>query len=156
MQVKDIMSKDVVSVSKNASVKEAAEKMRDSNVGTIAVIDGDRLVGLINDRQITVSIVANGKNPRKVQVGDVMTKRLVTGSPNMDIIAAARIMGKLHFRRLPVVDRQNHIEGIVSVADLSRPLKEYTDSILDELCKREPRSPSSFDVPSTLPSWLFT
>jgi CBS domain-containing protein len=156
MQIKDIMCKDVICVSPDVSIKEAAKKMRDANCGTVAVSEDDRLVGLLNDRQIAINVVAAGKNPSRVRVGDVMTKRLVTSNPEMDILDAAKIMGKLHFRRLPVVDRQHHLKGIVSISDLSKPLKQYVDSVLDELSKREPSRPIRFEGPSSIPQWMFT
>ncbi|GBE17920.1 MAG TPA: CBS domain-containing protein [Euryarchaeota archaeon] len=155
MQIKDIMCDDVVSVSPDASVKEAAKKMRDGNCGTVAVIEDGRLVGMLNDRQIAVNVVAGGRNPSRVQVGEVMSKRLVTSTPEMDIIDAAKIMGKHHFRRLPVVDREHHLRGIVSICDLSRPLKEYTDSVLDELIRERPTRPARFGESQTMPQWMF-
>ena len=155
MQIKAIMCRDVVSVSSDVSVKEAAKKMRDGNCGTVAVLDDGRLVGMLNDRQIAIKVVASGRNPSRVQVGEVMSRRLVTSTPEMDIIDAAKIMGKLHFRRLPVVDRERHLQGIVSICDLSRPLKEYTDSILDELIKREPERPARFGESPSIPEWMF-
>ncbi len=155
MQIKDIMCKDVVSVSPDVSVKEAAKKMRDGGCGTVAVIDDGRLVGLLNDRQIAVNVVASGRSPSRVRVGDVMSKRIVTSTPEMDIIDAAKIMGKHHFRRLPVVDREHHLQGIVSICDLSRPLKEYTDSVLDELIREGPPRPTRFGESQSMPEWMF-
>jgi CBS domain-containing protein len=155
MQIKDIMCKDVVSVSPDVSVKEAAKKMRDGDCGTVAVIEEGRLVGMLNDRQIAIKVVAGGRNPGRVRVDDVMTRRLVTSTPEMDIIDAAKIMGKHHFRRLPVIDREHHLRGIVSICDLSRPLKEYTDGILDELIQREPERPARFGDRPTVPEWMF-
>jgi CBS domain-containing protein len=155
MQIKDVMCKEIVSVSPDVNVKEAAKKMRDGDCGTVAVIEDDRLVGMLNDRQIAINIVACGRNPAKVRVGDVMTSRLVTSTPEMDIIDAAKIMGKHHFRRLPVVDPEHHLRGIVSICDLSRPLKEYTDGILDELIKRDTERPSRFDYTSSVAEWMF-
>ncbi len=155
MQIKEIMSRDVVAISSNESVAKAALKMRDRNVGTIAVIEGDKLVGLLNDRQITIGVVAAGKDPSKVRVTDVMSKKVVTGTPDMDILDAAKIMGKLHFRRLPVINRERRLQGMVSICDLSRPLRQFSDSILDELSKTRPEMPAEIERPKT-PQWMFT
>ena len=155
MQIKDVMCKDVVCVDPDSSVREAARKMRDCNVGTVAVVEGGRLQGLLNDRQITIGVIAAGKDPGKVRARDVMTKRLVTSTPEMDILDAAKIMGKLHYRRLPVVDREHHLRGIVSISDLSKPLKQYADNILDELAPREPSRPSRIEEPFSVPAWMF-
>lgn len=155
MQIKEIMSRDVITISSEESVAKAALKMRDHNVGTVAVVEEDRLVGLLNDRQIAIGVVAVGKDPSKVRVGDVMSKKVVTGTPEMDILDAAKIMGKLHFRRLPVINRERRLQGIVSICDLSRPLKQFSDSVLDELSKREPLRPEPIERPET-PQWMFT
>lgn len=155
MHVSDVMSRDVVSISPKASVIDAAKKMRDQDVGTIAVIDGERLVGLLNDRQITCGVVASGKDLSKVKVEEVMTKKLVTGTPEMDLAQAARIMSKLHFRRLPVVDKNQHLRGIVSVTDIGHQFRECLDNLLDE-----PRRKGGIDRPSKfeepiIPQWMF-
>jgi len=155
MQIKEIMSRDVVTISSEESVAKAALLMRDKNVGTVAVTDGDRLIGLLNDRQIAVGGVAAGKDPRKIRAGDVMSKKVVTGTPDMDILDAAKIMGKLHFRRLPVINRERRLQGMVSICDLSRPLRQFSDSILDELSKTRPEMPEEIERPKT-PQWMFT
>jgi CBS domain-containing protein len=137
MFVKEIMEVEIVSVSKDASLREAAEKMRDKKVGTVAVLDDGRLVGLLNDRQITVSAVAEGTNPEEVRVREIMTKDPETCTPDTDLFQASEIMGKKHYRRLPVVDELGTLLGIVSVVDLGQALKCCLNNVLDEPFKRE-------------------
>jgi CBS domain-containing protein len=137
MFVKDIMETDVVSVSQVSSVREAAEKMKERNVGTVAVLDGGRLKGLLNDRQIAVNVVATGGNPDELLVSEIMTKDPETCNPDTDLFQASEIMGQKHYRRLPVVDEQGRFQGIVSIVDLGQALKCCLDNVLDEPCKRE-------------------
>jgi CBS domain-containing protein len=137
MFVRDIMQSDIVSLSQDSSVREAAWKMKLENVGTIAVLDKDRLVGLLNDRQIVLNVVAPGGNPDKMRVREVMTKNPDTCAPDTDLFQASEIMAKKHYRRLPIVDDQGRLQGIISVTDLGQALKCCLDNVLDEPCKRE-------------------
>ncbi len=155
MHVSDVMSRDVVFISPKASVMDAAKKMRDEDVGTVAVIDGEKLVGLLNDRQITCGVVASGKNISKVKVEEVMTKKLVTGTPDMDLAQAARIMSRLHFRRLPIVDKDQHLRGIVSVTDIGHQFKECLDNLLDEPKRRGGADRPAKFVEPIIPQWMF-
>jgi CBS domain-containing protein len=137
MFVKDIMETDVVSVSQSSSVREAAAKMKDKNVGTVVVLNRGKLMGLLNDRQIAVDVVAAGGNPDKLRVSDIMTKNPETCIPDTDLFQASEIMGKKHYRRLPIVDERGMFQGIVSIVDLGQALKCCLDNVLDEPCKRE-------------------
>lgn len=118
MLVKDIMSKDVVSVSSNDSIDRAAQMMKQFDVGSIPVCNEQKLVGIVTDRDITLNSVAVGKNPTEQKISEVMTSNPVTGNPNMDVNDAARIMSQEQIRRLPIVDN-NSLVGIVSLGDIS-------------------------------------
>ncbi len=137
MFVRDIMEREVVSVSGSSSVKDAAKKMRDNNVGTLAVLDDGRLIGLLNDRQIALKVIATGSDPDTMQVSEIMTRDPVTCPPDTDLFRASEIMGSRHFRRLPIVDKDNKLRGIVSITDIGQALKCCLDNVFDEPCKRE-------------------
>lgn len=131
MKVKDIMTVRVVSVPRNATVTEAARKMRDEQVGSVLVVENDQLVGILTDRQITHSVIADGQDPRVVVVGDVMHEEFVPLEPDMDILQAMRLQRELAMRRLPVVENGKPV-GIVSVSDISAFVREAVDTILME------------------------
>ncbi|MDO9557512.1 MAG: CBS domain-containing protein [Coriobacteriia bacterium] len=131
MKVKDIMTVRVVSVPRNATVTEAARKMRDEQVGSVLVVENDQLVGILTDRQITHSVIADGQDPRVVVVGDVMHEEFVPLEPDMDIMQAMRLQRELAMRRLPVVENGKPV-GIVSVSDISAFVREAVDTILME------------------------
>ncbi|MDS0527733.1 CBS domain-containing protein [Clostridium sp. SHJSY1] len=118
MLVKDIMSRDIVSVSSNESIDRAAQMMKQFDVGSIPVCSEQKLVGIVTDRDITINSVAAGKNPTEQKISEVMTSNPVTGNPNMDIHDAAKIMSKEQIRRLPIIDN-NSLVGIVSLGDIS-------------------------------------
>jgi CBS domain-containing protein len=131
MKVKEIMTRRVVSVSPTTSMVETARKMRDEKVGSVLVVEKGKLVGLITDRQITHTAVAEGLDPSKVEVQEYMTEDFVPLTPEMDLVKAAKLMQELAIRRLPVVEGGKPV-GILSVSDLAFFVKDCIDCILVE------------------------
>jgi CBS domain-containing protein len=118
MVAKDIMKTNVVTVPPSTLVTEAATIMREENIGSLVVVGVDeKLLGIITDRDIVVSVVANSKSPLEVLVGDVMTSELITVQENESIFEVLRVLGKNSIRRVPVM-RGGRLVGIVSVDDL--------------------------------------
>jgi CBS domain-containing protein len=118
MKVGEKMTKNMVTVNITATAAEAAKKMQSEKVGTVLVLDGWLLKGLVTDRQIATRVVASGKDPAKVGVSEFMTKNPVTVSPEMDIHEAVRIIGSHGYRRIPVLEGGKPV-GIISVADIA-------------------------------------
>ena len=118
MQLREIMTPSPEIVHPEAAVKEAAAKMRALNVGALPVCDGDRLVGLITDRDITVRATADGRDPAQTKIRDAMTDDIVWCYEDQDIEEAARIMAEKQIRRLPVLNRSKRLVGIVSLGAL--------------------------------------
>lgn len=131
MKVSDIMTARVVSVQKDASVYEAARKMRDEKVGSVLVLDGEVLAGILSDRQITHAVVAAGLDPATTRVSEVMHEDFVPLEPDMDLLVAMRLQRELAMRRLPVV-KDGRPVGMVSVSDIAVFVKEGIDCILCE------------------------
>ena len=120
MQVKQLMTTGVECARANDTVQEAAEKMRDLNIGDLPVCgDDDRLVGMLTDRDITVRAVAEGKDPRKTHVRDAMTEGIAYCFEDDDVADAARLMKEKQIRRLVVLNRDKRLAGIVSLGDLA-------------------------------------
>ena len=113
------MTPGVEVVRPEATIQEAAEKMRHLDIGPLPVCDGDRLVGLLTDRDITVRAVAEGRNPTATQVRDVMTPEVVYRYDDQDSQDAARLMEQYQIRRLPVLNRAKRLVGMVSLGDLA-------------------------------------
>ena len=118
MLVKDIMSKNIVSLNSEDSIERAAQMMKQFDVGSIPVCSQEKLVGIVTDRDITLNSVASGSNGKQQKICDVMTSNPVTGSPDMDIHDAARIMSEQQIRRLPIIQNDNLV-GMVSLGDIS-------------------------------------
>src|ERR687886_3098224 len=119
MQLQDVMTPAVEVIAPEASISEAAEKMSHRDIGPLPVCDGERVVGLLTDRDITVRAVAAGRDPRMTQVRDVMTPDVVYGFEDQDVQDAVRLMEQYQIRRLPVLNRSQRLVGIVSLGDLA-------------------------------------
>jgi CBS domain-containing protein len=120
MEIKEIMTKNVEVVHPNASLQDAAKKMRARNVGLLPVCDGDRLVGTLSDRDITVRAVADGHDPKTTPVRELMTEAVKYCYEDEDIAEAAKMMKDNQIRRLIILKRNDkHLAGIISLGDLA-------------------------------------
>ncbi len=117
MKVREIMTKDIASLKSDDTVERAAQLMKQYDCGCIPVCTKDKVIGLVTDRDITIRCTASGQNCHQ-SVGDIMTKDLVVGSPEMDVQDAARLMSDRQIRRLPIVE-DNSLVGIVALGDIS-------------------------------------
>lgn len=131
MKVRDIMTARVVAVAADATITEVARKMRDESVGSIVVTDGKGVVGIVTDRQITHTIVADGLDPNTVTVKEIMFTDFVPLEPDWDLLRAVRLQRELAMRRLPVIENGKPV-GIVSVSDIAAFAKELIDCVLVE------------------------
>lgn len=119
MQVNQIMTPDVMVVPPDLSLREAARKMREYDVGVLPVGDNDRLIGMITDRDITVRAIAEGCSPDSTMVREAMTGDVIYCFDDDEVHEAAKVMEREQIRRLPVVNRDKRLVGIVSMGDLS-------------------------------------
>jgi CBS domain-containing protein len=127
MKVSDVMSTDVETVRPDQMVRDAARFMLQADAGSIPVTEGNRLVGMITDRDIAVRGVALGYGP-ETPVSELMTSGIVSAHVDELIEEAARKMGEAQVRRLPVIDHDQRLVGIVSLGDLARETDEETAS----------------------------
>ncbi len=118
MFVSEVMTRRVECISPDATLKDAAEKMKELDVGPLPVCDNDRLVGMVTDRDITVRATAEGCHPQDVRVRDVMTPEVFYCFDDEDVAEAARQMEQKQIRRLLVLNRAKQLVGIVSLGDL--------------------------------------
>ncbi|MCA1053386.1 CBS domain-containing protein [Rossellomorea aquimaris] len=116
-KLKDIMTKDVETCTLLDNVYEVAVKMKECQVGSIPIVDGERIVGVITDRDIVTRCIAE-KHPASSKVEDIMSKDLVTIEPDADAAEAAHLMAEKQIRRLPIVDGERLV-GVVSLGDFA-------------------------------------
>jgi CBS domain-containing protein len=120
MQVKEVMTHGAECIGPEESLQQAAQKMKNLDVGPLPVCgDGDRLVGILTDRDIVVRAVAEGRDPRSARVRDAMTEGIAYCFEDDDVNEAARLMTEKQIRRLVVLNRDKRLTGIVSLGDLA-------------------------------------
>lgn len=114
----EIMSRDVCVISPEASIKEAAQQMRDGGFGMMPVGENDRMIGAISDRDIAVRAIAEGK-PSTAKVRDVMSDGIIWAYEDSSLEEAAKIMSDHQIRRLPIVNADKRLVGIVALGDFA-------------------------------------
>jgi CBS domain-containing protein len=119
MKISEVMTRDVATIQADQTAQEAANFMLTGDAGSIPVTDGDKLIGMITDRDIAVRGVAMGHGPDTL-VRDLMTSGLICAREDDDIDEVATKMSEAQVRRLPVIDDSENLVGIVSLGDLAR------------------------------------
>ncbi len=118
-RIADIMSTDVRTIQPQESLRRAAHCMQELDVGALPVCDGERLLGMLTDRDIVVRAIADGLDPDQACVSDVMSGDLEYCTADQDTEDAKRLMGARQLRRLPIIDANRKLVGIVSLGDLA-------------------------------------
>jgi CBS domain-containing protein len=118
--IKDVMTSDPCTIDADKSVAYAAKMMRDEDVGLAPIVEGDKLIGMLTDRDIAIRVVADGRDPDQVTVGEVASKQVVTIDPQQELDEALRVMAMHQVRRLPVVEEDGRLVGVVAQADVAR------------------------------------
>jgi CBS domain-containing protein len=119
MKISEVMTRDVITVQADQTAREAANFMLKGDAGSIPVSDGERLIGMITDRDIAVRGIAKGHGP-DTPVRELMTSGLICARLDDDVEEVAMRMSEAQVRRLPVIDENENLVGIVSLGDLSR------------------------------------
>ena len=141
MKIKEIMSRDVQVIHPDSMIQEAAGKMKTLDIGSLPVCDNHRLLGVLTDRDITVRAVASGRDPGTTKVSDTMTPELIYCFEDENVKEAAKLMERHQIRRLPILNREKHLVGIVSLGDLALESGDdkMSGQVLEEVS--EPNAP---------------
>jgi CBS domain-containing protein len=119
-QVAEVMTETLRTIDADESVAYAAKMMRDEDVGLAPIVEGERLVGTLTDRDIAVRVVAEGRDPEATKAREVASTDVVTVEPTHDLDEALRLMAQHQVRRIPVVENGGRLVGIVAQADVAR------------------------------------
>ena len=143
MRVHEVMTPDVHAVQPEATIQDAAGLMRSFDVGSLPVCAGSKLIGIITDRDITVRITAAGLSPVATNVIDAMTDDVRCCHQNDDVEIAAKLMEELQVRRLPVVDEEQHMVGVISLADIAERIhdRKLVGEVLEQVCEQPAEVP---------------
>ncbi|MDR9486073.1 MULTISPECIES: CBS domain-containing protein [Sediminimonas] len=137
MQINDLMSRFIVSVSPGTSVHDAAQRMQKHGIGALPILDGGDPVGIITDRDIVTRILSVGDARADTPVGPAMSPRPAFCLADQDVTVAAALMGDLQVRRLLVRDRRGRVVGVLSIGDIAeKASEELAGQVLGEVTER--------------------
>jgi CBS domain-containing protein len=134
--IREVMTSKVCSIDAEKPVAYAAKMMRDEDVGLAPIVEGDRLVGTLTDRDIAIRVVADGRDPEATKVRDVASTDVVTVDPQQDLDEALRLMTQHQVRRIPVVEEDGRLVGVVAQADVAREADErQTGDVVEQISR---------------------
>jgi CBS domain-containing protein len=132
-RIQELMTVKPRTVKTGDSIVDAAKLMRGEDAGIAPIVDGDRLVGVVTDRDIAIRVVAEGRDPSTTKVEEIASENLVTVEPGQDLDDALRLMAQHQVRRLPVVD-DGKLVGIVAQADVAKHADaKRTGKVVEEI-----------------------
>ena len=145
--IRDVMTSNPCTIDAEKSVAYAAKMMLDEDVGLAPIVEGDKLIGMLTDRDIATRVAAEGRNPDQVKVRDVASKQLITIAPEQDLDEALRKMAHHQVRRLPVVEEDGRLVGVVAQADIAREGHDrQTGQLVEEISESGGRMSSIEEV----------
>ena len=141
-KVADIMTREVETIGPTSTVQEAAERMKSSNIGSLPVVQDSRLVGTITDRDITIRVTAEGREPQTTAVRDVMSQPVVTVRPQQEVLEAEQLMHDHQVRRLPVIEQDGRLVGYVTTATIAK--RDQDSKVVGKVLKgiSQPQKPA--------------
>jgi len=148
MSIGDFCNREVVIVARDATVGEAARLMRNRHVGSLVVVDemigGKRVpVGIVTDRDLVVEVMATGLDPNTITVSDIMASGLVTAREADEVLPTVELMHAKGVRRLPVVDAEGALAGILSIDDLIATMSDYLSALSKAIAREQAREARS-------------
>jgi len=134
--VRDAMTSNPCTIDADKPVAYAAKMMKQENVGIAPIVEGERLIGTLTDRDIAVRVVAEGKSPETTRVREVASTAPVTVDPEQDLDEALRLMATHQVRRLPVVEEDGRVVGVLAQADVAEEAKtKKTGGLVEEISR---------------------
>lgn len=140
-KVGDVMTQRPRAVSPQTPLNEVAQVMDNEDVGAVPVVEGEKLVGIVTDRDIVVRAIAKGKDPQGMPASEVSSRELVTVHPDDNLSDALELMARYQVRRLAVTGEDERLVGFVSQADVAREGKDKDTGQVVEAISREPQGP---------------
>ena len=140
-KVREVMTDQPRCVTPETPVSEAARLMKSEDVGSLPILEGEHVTGVITDRDIVIRAIAEEKDPRGMPVREVASRDLVTIGQDEDLSEALKLMASYQVRRIPVVDQDNRLVGVVAQADVAREVKEKDSGQMLQDISRMPTGP---------------
>ncbi len=114
------MIEGVITIDSDASVMKAVKMMNENEIGCLIVTRRGKAVGIVTERDLLARVIAKSKNPKKTRVREIMTKPLISGQPEMDLEEATKLMFKMKIKKLPVVESEGKLAGLITLTDVAR------------------------------------
>ncbi len=140
-KVHEVMTDRPRAVTLETTVSEAAQLMKSDDIGSLPILDGEQLAGMVTDRDIVIRAIAEGKDPRGMPVREVASRELVTVHTDQDLSSALQLMASQQVRRLPVVDDDGNLVGMLAQADVAVSAKEKAVGEMVEEISKSPTGP---------------
>ncbi|MGZ9224347.1 MAG: CBS domain-containing protein [Anaerolineales bacterium] len=126
-KAREVMTKDLIYASPQDTIVEVAQLMKNEDIGPVLIVDNDdskTLVGIVTDRDLALKVVAEGRDPQTTKVEDVMTRKVIPCRADDDVKNAMQAMAQYQLRRIPIVDNDDRLVGIISQADVATRVGE--------------------------------
>jgi CBS domain-containing protein len=134
--IRDVMTTNPSAVNPSTPIVEAARLMKTEDVGPLPIVEGDRLVGILTDRDIVVRGIAEGKDVQSTTAGEIASRDVVSIDPDQPLDEALRLMGQHQVRRLPVTEEDGRLVGIVAQADVALEGKDaLTGKVVEQISR---------------------
>lgn len=133
--LRDVMTANPIALANSSSVTEAARSMKEADIGDVIVLDNDEVCGIVTDRDITIRVVAEGKDPNSTSLGDCCSRNPITLDPDSSVDEAVKLMRDKAIRRLPIIEGGKPV-GIVSLGDLA--IEKDPKSVLADISEAAP------------------
>jgi len=129
-----LMVKNVATLQKDSSVHEAVRLLNKNKIGCIVVVDNGNIAGIVTERDLLERVLEKCRNPKETKVSEIMTRNVITGTPDMDTLDATRLMFKLKVKKLPITEG-NRLVGIITLTDIARAtsVDEKTIELIEQL-----------------------
>jgi CBS domain-containing protein len=119
MKIRKLMVKDVITLQTDASAYDAVKLMNKNGIGCLVALDNGKIVGILTERDLLERVLEKGKNPKETSISEIMTRQVIVGKPDMQLVEVARLMFENKVKKLPIVER-NRLAGIVTLTDIAR------------------------------------
>jgi len=133
VNVEDIMVKKVITVDEDETVSNAVDIMNEHGIGCLIVVSEGIAVGILTERDLLKRVLAKAKDPKETKIYEVMTQPVIYVNPDTDIDKAKAIMSKFNIKKLPVMDREGHLVGLITVTDIANSLERMLGKLDENL-----------------------
>ena len=128
MKVRDLMIKKVITVQQDASVYDAVKLLNKNKIGCLVVVYNDDIVGILTERDLLERVLEKCRNPKEIEISEIMTKTLILGRPDMEVFEATKLMMENKVKKLPII-KEHRLVGIITVTDIAQIANIDKDTI---------------------------